>query len=133
MPRGGARPGSGPKKGTKYAKTINKALAREEARTYIQRQMPRMMRAQIEAACGVAHLFIRAADGTFSRAPSNMTAAAMSVVLNGDRNRFYIATKDPNTQAFTILAGYALDKPKEQAQDIEVQGDLVIRWKGTAE
>lgn len=132
MPRGGARPNSGPKKGAKYKPTIEKALAREEARAYIQAQMPRMMRAQIEAACGVAHLMLRNDDGTWRKAPENMTEDEMLAVLNGDTNRYFIATKDPNTPAFNTLAAYALDKPAEQ---MKVTGpddgpvEHVFRWQ----
>lgn len=117
---GRTRNGGGMPPGHVTAKTISKELAREEARAYIQKQMPRMLKAQIEASCGVAHLLIRDDEGKFSRAPADMTEAEMLAVLNGDSNRYYIAVKDPNTQAFNTLAAYALDKPKEQAQEVNL-------------
>lgn len=130
MPPGGKRPNSGPKKGAKYKPTLEKALAREEARAFIQAQLPRMLSAQIEAACGVAHLMLRNEDGTWSKAPDTMTADQMLSVLNGPATRYYIATKDPNTSAFNTLAAYALDKPVEP---IELSGKdgapLEVRWK----
>lgn len=132
MPRGGKRPNSGPKPGTKFQKTIDKALAREVARQYIQQHMPRMLQAQIEASCGVAHLMLRHDDGTWSKAPETMNADDMLKVLNGDKNRYYIATKDPNTPAFNTLAAYALDKP---ADVMKVTGadegpiEHVFSWK----
>ena len=132
MPRGGKRPNPGPKKGSKYKPTIDKSLAREQARAYIQSHMPRMLGSQIEAACGVAHLMLRNEDGTWSKAPEKMTADEMLTVLNGDPARFYIATKDPNTSAFNTLAAYALDKPAEQmkvtgADDGPVE--ILFRWQ----
>jgi hypothetical protein len=122
----------GPRKGVKYKPTIDKATAREEARRFIQAQLPRMLGAQIEASCGVAHLMLRNPDGTWSKAPEKMTAEEMLAVLNGDRDRYYIATKDPNTSAFNTLAAYALDKPAEQ---VKVTGaddgpvEVVFRWQ----
>lgn len=130
--RGGARPGAGKKKGTLWKSTITKQLAREEARLHIQAHLPRMFNAQIEAACGVAHLMLRNTDGTWQKAPERITAEEIELVLNGDPNRYFIATKDPNTQAFTILAAYALDKPAEQ---VKVTGaddgpiEHVFRWQ----
>lgn len=132
MPSGGKRPNSGPTRGTKYKPTIEKAAAREQARALIQQHLPRMLGAQIEAACGVAHLMLRNDDGTWRKAPDKMTADEIVAVLNGDANRFFIATKDPNTQAFNTLAAYALDKPAEQ---VKVTGDdggpvvHVFRWQ----
>lgn len=118
----------GPRKGAKYKPTVAKELAREEARRHIQEHLPRMLTSQIEAACGVAHLMLRNDDGTWRKAPEKMNADEILAVLNGDPNRFYIATKDPNTQAFNTLAAYALDKPKEQEQDVDLHAEVVIRW-----
>jgi hypothetical protein len=117
----------GPQKGATYKPTITKAMAREEARLYIQQHMPRMITSQVEAACGVAHLMLRNEDGTWAKAPANMTAEQMLEVLNGDQGRYYIATKDPNTQAFNTLTAYALDKPKEQEQEILVRSEVGTR------
>ena len=132
MPRGGKRPNSGPKKGTKYKPTLSKALAREEARLCIQQHMPRMLAAQIEASCGVAHLMLRHEDGTWSKAPESMTADQMIKVLNGDTNRYFIATKDPNTPAFNTLAAYAIDKPADVHKVTGEDGgpvEHVFRWQ----
>ncbi len=120
----------GPKKGAIYKPTIDKSLAREEARAFIQKHMPRMMSAQVEAACGVAHLMLRNEDGTWSKAPEAMTADQMLAVLNGDKSRYFIATKDPNTPAFNTLAAYALDKPVEPLELTGANGgpvELVTR------
>lgn len=128
MPSGGAREGAGAKKGSKHASTLQREALAKEMQAFIAKQMPRMMKAQIEAACGVAHLFLRAEDGTFSKAPEKMTEEQILVVLNGDPNRYYIATKDPNTQAFNTLAAYGAGKPTE-TQEVTHDGELIVRWQ----
>ena len=129
MPRGGTRPNFGPKNGATYAPTLSKAEAREAGRAWIQAQMRRLVGAQIEAACGLAHLMLRQADGTWRRAPDKMTAADVEAVLNGNPDRYWISLKDSNTQAFATLAAYAWDKPKPQEIEVSVRGerDVVAR------
>lgn len=129
MPRGGKRPGAGRPEGSKNASTVAREALAVEMQAYIAKQMPRMLKAQVEAACGVAHLFLRAEDGTFSKAPEGMTAGQILAVLNGDANRYFIATKDPNTQAFNTLSAYGAGKPTEPPQQVEVDGTLEIRWQ----
>jgi hypothetical protein len=90
---------------------------------WIQAQMPRVVGAQIEAACGLAHLMLRQADGTWRRAPDKMTAAHVEAVLNGNPDRYWISLKDPNTQAFATLAAYPWDKPKAQEIEVSVRGE----------
>ncbi len=77
-------------------------------------------------AVGLSHLMLREEDGTWKKAPADLSADEMLAILNGDKDRYYIATKDPSTQAFTDLMNRALDKPKEQAADVNlhVTGDL---------
>lgn len=86
-----------------------------------------MVRAQILHAQGIAHMFLRQKDGTFKRTdkPTEIEAALNS----GDENSYYIFTKDPSVQAFTDLMNRALDKPKEQAQEVDLKhdGTLTIR------
>lgn len=129
MPRGGKRPGAGAKKGSKHASTLQKEALAKAMQAEIAKHMPRMLKAQVEAACGVAHLFLRAEDGTFSKAPEGMTADEIERVLNGDPNRYFIATKDPNTQAFNTLSAYGAGKPQEPSQQVDVDATLEIRWQ----
>ena len=42
---------------------------------------------------------------------------------------FEVWQKEPSTQAARDIFDRLLDKPKEQEQDIKVDGDLVIRWQ----
>lgn len=85
-----------------------------------------MLEAQIAAVIGTKHLMLRNDDGTWRKATSDDDIEA---ALNGDPNMYYIAISPSSTQAFNTLAAYALDKPKEQAQDVEVKADVTIRWQ----
>jgi hypothetical protein len=38
--------------------------------------------------------------------------------------------KDPSVSAFTDLMNRALDKPKEQEQEIDLQANVTITWLG---
>ena len=124
---GGKRAGQIPrKKGDKWKSTLAKEAARELVRQEVTKHMGAMIEGQVRAASGLTHLMLRNEDGTWSKAPADMTEDQMLSVLNGDASRYYLATKDPSTPAFTDLMNRALDKPKEQAQDVNlnVSGDL---------
>ena len=125
---GGARRGAGRKAGGKNRSTLEREALAKAMQAHIAKHMPRMLRSQIEAACGVAHLFLRAEDGTFARATETLSAEAMQAVLNGPANRYFIALKDPNTSAFNTLAAYAAGKPTE-VQEVTHDGELTIRWQ----
>ena len=125
---GGARKGAGRKAGGKNRSTLEREALAKAMQAHISKHMPRMLRSQIEAACGVAHLFLRAEDGTFSRVAEKMSAEDMQTLLNGDANRYFIALKDPNTSAFNVLAAYGAGKPTE-VQEVTHDGELTIRWQ----
>jgi hypothetical protein len=86
-----------------------------------------MLRSQMQHAIGIQHMMLRQKDGTFKRAdnPDDIEAALNS----GDKNSYYLFTKDPSTQAFTDLMNRALDKPKEQEQDIKVDAEVTFKWQ----
>lgn len=90
--------------------------------------MPELIEAQVRHAIGLSHLMLRDEDGTWKKAPADMSADEMLAILNGSTDRYYIATKDPSVQAFTDLMNRALDKPKEQAQEVQmnVTGDAEL-------
>jgi hypothetical protein len=128
MPRGGARPNSGPKKGTKYAPTLKKEEAREALRVVVMRHMDDMLRAQIAHAKGIGHLYTRDKNGKFTKIESQ--AQIDKLLLEGTEDEdYWIFAKDPSVQAFTDLMNRALDKPKEQEQEVEHKGTLVIKWQ----
>ncbi len=127
MPRGGARPNTGPKPGSKHAATLSKEKAREAFRELVMRHWEPMVQAQIAHSQGIAHMMLRGKDGKFERAtdPEQIAAALNS----GDENSYYIFTKDPSVQAFTDLMNRTLDKPAEQAQQVDVtlKGDDLLK------
>ena len=128
MPRGGARPNSGPAKGTKYGPqqaTISKELAREALRQVVLKHMDRMVRSQMANAIGIGHLFTRDKTGKFSRI-TNEDEALNLLETGKEGEDFYIFMKDPSVQAFTDLMNRALDKPKEQEQEVALQGKIVL-------
>lgn len=117
MPRGGKRPNSGPKKGStwKHAATLSKEQAREALRVVILEEMREMTAAQIAQAKGLRYLVVRdKSSGKFLRVSESMAK------LQPGEERIEVWEKDPSTQAFTDLMNRALDKPKEQEQDLNV-------------
>lgn len=122
MPRGGSRPNSGPKKGTKYAPTLSKEQAREALRQVVQQHMSELVASQISNAKGIHYLVVRdKATGKFLR----VTQGAAEK-LKPAEEIIEIWEKDPSVQAFTDLMNRALDKPKEQEQDINLRGSVDI-------
>jgi hypothetical protein len=124
MPRGGPRPNSGPKKGSKHASTITKEQAREALRTIVLEEMRELVSAQIAQAKGLSYMVVRQkSTGKFLRVAEQQAAN-----LDPDEEVIEIWEKDPSTPAFTDLMNRALDKPKEQEQDVNVQGALELKW-----
>lgn len=125
-PKGHPRWG-GLKKGYKFPRTLAKEAARERVRQFVHERMAAMLEAQAQHAIGISHFMLRGKDGKFERAtePEQILAALNS----GDETSYYVFTKDPSVQAFTDLMNRALDKPKEQAQEIDlhISGDVTAR------
>jgi hypothetical protein len=123
MPRGGARPNSGPKKGTKYAPTISKEQARDALRQIVLAEMQALTAAQIAHAKGLKYLVTRnAKTGKFERVSKERMEQLLEA---GDDalETIEVWDKDPSVQAFTDLMNRALDKPKEQEQEIKLTGE----------
>lgn len=122
MARGGKRPNSGPKKGTKYAPTLSKEASREALRQIVLREMDSLVASQIANAKGIQYLVVREKKtGKFVRA-----TAGSAEKLKPDEEIIEVWEKDPSVQAFTDLMNRALDKPAEQLQEIKVTGELNI-------
>lgn len=116
---GGARPNSGPAKGTKYAPTISKEAAREVVRQLVMERLPAIVLAHLDNAEGIKYLVTRdKKTGKFIR-----VGAAMAGNLSEETVEVW--EKDPNIQSATDLLNRALDRPKEQAQDINLTVELV--------
>lgn len=130
MPRGGARPGSGRKKGSKV---IDKEMARELLRQKVVEKFGPLIDAQIANAMGIKYLMARdKAGGRFRRLER---VPEPGELVEGPHEIIEVWSKDPSIQAFTDLMNRALDKPKEQPHDVnlKVSGDIVARLeKGRA-
>lgn len=117
----------GPKKGSKFQKTLDKALAREALRQIVMAHMQELTEAQIANAKGLKYLVTREKKtGKFIR-----VTEAMAKAKEGDTEEIIeVWEKDPSVQAFTDLMNRTLDKP---AESIEVSGrdggPLIVKWQ----
>ena len=121
MGRGGKRPGAGMPKGKITRKTLEKIEARRIFEQILREKLlaagPDIIDAQIEHAKGVSYLTLRNPDGSFTRATD---VKQIDAAYAAGEETFRLFTQSPNTQAFTALSDRAFDKPKEQAQDINL-------------
>ena len=117
----------GPKKGTKYKPTITKEKAREALRAIVMREMEEMTQAQIAASKGLKYLVCRSKKGgKFEPVTREQVDAGL---FERDDVIIEVWDKQPSTQAYTDLMNRALDKPKEQEQEINLGGALVVKWQ----
>ena len=120
---GGKRSGAGNKGGKRgpYAPTLTKEMARDALRALVLAQMPELVGAQLAHAKGLKYLVRRdKGSGKFVRVTANM------LDKQGEDDVIEMWEKEPNVPAFTDLLNRALDKPKEQEQELQVHGKLVI-------
>lgn len=106
---------------------ISKRLAREAARVAIMPHMAEMIEAQVAQAKGLKYLVGRDATGKFRRIGPEELASGLF-------DHAEVWAKDPSTAAFTDLMNRAIDKPKEQEQEITINHseELLARldsWK----
>src|SRR5215813_11947450 len=125
---GGARPGAGKPKGTKWPSTLRKEEARELVRRYVTERLPQFLDAMSDNITGIRHLMMRdPKTGKFERITGS--AAQIDKAVKS-KNAVWIYTKDPNVQAFTDLLNRAVDKPSEHIQIAGADdGPLIIQWK----
>lgn len=125
MPRPKGLPKTGGKpKGYKAPATLAKEAAREAARVRITERMTEIIDAQVDSAIGIQHFFLRDEETGQFRRITNVHEIERALNAKGaERGRTYwIYTKDPNTLAARDMLAYAIDKPKDQKQEIEVTG-----------
>lgn len=124
MPRGGKRKGAGKPKGYKHQATLDKIAAREVVRQFVTANLQPMLEAQLAHAIGLKYLIARdKKTGKFIRLTEDAAASMLEKGDDGSRYLIEVWEKDPSVQAFTDLLNRALDKPKEQEQEIKVSGD----------
>lgn len=123
---GGKREGAGRPKGTVNPSTLTKEAARDALRQIVLREMEGLTAAQIAHAKGLSYLVGRDKAGKFKKLTSDEADKALSG--ESEYTLVEVWEKDPSVQAFTDLMNRALDKPKEQEQDVNLQGALTIKW-----
>lgn len=123
MAKGGYRPGSGPKKGSKFKKTLDKEAGRALVRELVLREIEPMVMAQVAHARGISYAVVRRTDGTFTRVT---TKKQLDEAIAQGGQSLQVYTQVPSTAAFTDLLNRALDKPKEQPMEMEVNGSLEV-------
>lgn len=126
MARGGRQPGAGRPKGRKNEATIDREWERELHRRQVLAERGAMTEAQIAHAKGLRYLVARhKTTGKFTK----LTEELMQVIASGENPEYEaieVWSKDPSVQAYTDLMNRALDKPKEQMQDIHITGQINI-------
>lgn len=117
---GGARAGAGKPKGTKNASTLSKEASREVARQLIVAQLEPLIAAHTANALGIKYLVTRdRKSGKFIR----VTEAMAKAKQGHDEEVIEIWEKDPSVEAFKELLNRALDRPKEQEQELKLTGE----------
>jgi hypothetical protein len=124
--RGGYRPNAGRKKGGRWPSTLEKVAARDAMRNGVIARLQPMLEAQLAHAQGLKYLVVRnTKTGKFLR----VNEAIAQPKLGEDEEVIEVWEKDPSVQAFKDLLNRALDKPKEQEQELKITGsdDLVAK------
>jgi hypothetical protein len=139
-PKGGKRAGAGRKPGWSRkqdaylngvlagvlpVETLTKDAAREFTRRTIIEGLAPLLRAQLAHAQGIGHCYTRDKNGKFSRV-DNLDKIDELLMTGTEGEHFFIFAKDPSAVAFKELLDRALDKPKEQAQEVHVTGEIEL-------
>lgn len=124
MPKGGKRTGAGAKKGSHHKETLDKLAAREFVRQRVTEKLGPLIDAQIANAQGLKYLVVRDKhSGKFLRVTEAM-AKQKAEKLADNEEIIEVWEKDPSVQAFSDLVNRAIDKPKEQEQEIKLTGEV---------
>lgn len=122
MPSGGKRPNAGRPPGRRNNATLSKEQAREALRLIVLEDMREMTAAQIAQAKGIAFLVVREkSSGKFLRVGKGRAER-----LKPEEEIIEIWEKDPSTAAYADLMNRAMDKPKEQEQEIKLTGEAEL-------
>lgn len=140
-PRGGARKGSGMKKGQKTQKTIEKEEARKAYQQLVLQNLRPLFGSQLSLARGVSYVYridrhytkgspVRV-EHVLLEDPREI-ADALDIIENADPNGtedgngfYYVTTKAPENRAIDSLLDRALDKSK-QVTDVTSDGKAIL-------
>lgn len=123
MPRGGARPGAGRKKGYKEPKTLEKEAARAALRAQVFAELAPMIYAQIEAAKGIKYLMAREKKGGKFVPVTEGMAKAIAEGTDTKHELMEVWEKPPSTHAFADLMDRSLDKA---AQPVSLDANVTV-------
>lgn len=123
---GGKRKGAGKPKGVLWPSTLDKLAAREYVRQKITAALDPILDAHIANAIGRRYLVKRdKRTGKFI----GVTEAMAKAELGSDEEIIEVWEKDPSAQASMDLLNRAIDKPKEQEQEVDLKAEIVITWQ----
>lgn len=120
--RGHPRLGGKPK-GHKAPKTLEKEAARERVRQRITARLDPLIDAHLAQAEGLKYLVTRdKKTGKFIRVGPAMASRAGEEAIE-------VWEKDPSVEGLRVLLDRALDRPKEQAFDVTLDGsEEMLSW-----
>lgn len=112
--------------GSKNESTLDKEWERELLRRQVVREREAMTAAQIAHAKGLRYLVARhKKTGKFAKLTEQL-ATAITEGTEDAYDAIEVWSKDPSVQAYTDLMNRAIDKPKEQEQEIKFTGQINI-------
>ncbi len=117
MPRGGARPNPGPKKGAKYKPTLAKEEMRQLYREALANRLPEIIEAQFDSAKGVLHMMAK--DNKTGQWIQVTDPAIMVKCLNSGPEFYKIQAQNPNVQAIRDMLDRLMDQP---LKGVEISG-----------
>jgi hypothetical protein len=130
MPRGGARPNTGPKKGSHHKATLDKLAQKEAFRQVVFKHQEALLSSAIASAKGIQHFVLRdKKTGKFEKVTSEQAAIA---VMNDPESVYEFWTRDPSIAAFAYLFDQALDKAAQPQKLTGPEGgaiEVVLSWK----
>ena len=126
--RGGARPNSGPKRGAKYKKTIEKEIELAYIKERVSKAKDVLISSQLSLARGVSYLYRVDKDAKGNdKKPELVTAEyEIEAYLSGEADEdsfYYITTVKPENSAIDSLLDRTVGKP---TQKNEVSGELKV-------
>lgn len=124
MAAGGKREGAGRPKGSKSKGTLAKEAAREYYRQRLMREIDDIADAHISRCKGVRYFVTRNKTGKYELVTN---ADQVIAALNGeDDNIGEFYTDKPDIQAIREALDRAMDRSKEQEQDLNIKGSVDI-------
>ena len=128
MAKGGKRPGAGRPKGVKDPQTLAKEDAREAVRKKLTKELMTVADALLSRARGTRYFVTRNKKTGKYELVTN-PKQVIQALNEEDENTGEFYTDKPDTQAIREILDRTIDKPKEQAQEVELDAKLEIRWQ----